>query len=120
MFDRTSFSRPANFGEVRLVFLILCWSTGVDKEPLTAKRLLQATTRMRKNAAYFRVNYALFVLAITVTCMLLNPASLLVLAFLALVWGYLFGWRTAPIVIGGRTFRHRFLARLNMQLFGGR
>ena len=67
--------------------------------------LLQATGRLKKNAAYFRVNYLTFMLVVTVTCMLLNPTSLLVLGLLAMLWAYFFGVRTSPVVIGGRTFR---------------
>lgn len=66
---------------------------------------VQATGRLKKNAAYFRVNYLAFVLVVTVTCMVLNPTSLVVLGFLALVWLYFFAIRTSPVVIGGRTFR---------------
>lgn len=66
---------------------------------------LQATGRLKKNAAYFRVNYLAFMLLVTVTCMVLNPTSLIVLGCLALLWTYIFGIRTSPIVIGGRTFR---------------
>lgn len=66
---------------------------------------LQATGRLKKNAAYFRVNYLAFMLVVTVTCMVLNPTSLIVLGCLALIWGYIFGIRTSPLVIGGRTFR---------------
>lgn len=65
----------------------------------------QATTRLKKNAAYFRVNYLAFMLTVTVTCMVLNPTSLIVLGCLALIWGYIFGVRSSPLVIGGRTFR---------------
>ncbi|KAK9807374.1 hypothetical protein WJX73_008683 [Symbiochloris irregularis] len=79
--DRTSFSRPANFAE--------------------------AMSRLRKNAAYFRVNYLLFVGVVTAVCFCLHPASLFVVAFLAMAWLYLFIVRQAPIVIGGRTFSER-------------
>ena len=65
----------------------------------------QATGRLKKNAAYFRVNYLAFMLVVTVTCMVLNPTSLIVLGCLALLWTYVFGIRTSPVVIGGRTFR---------------
>jgi hypothetical protein len=81
LLDRTAFSRPANFAE--------------------------ATGRLKKNAAYFRVNYLAFMLVVTVTCMVLNPTSLLVLGCLALLWAYFFGIRKDPIVIGGRTFSER-------------
>lgn len=66
---------------------------------------LQATGRLRKNAAYFRVNYLMFVGLVTAVCFCLHPASLIVVAFLSMAWVYLFVVRQAPIVIGGRTFR---------------
>lgn len=65
----------------------------------------QATQRVRKNAAYFRVNYLILMLCVTFITLLLNPTSLIVLGFLTAGWSYLFVVRTAPIVIGGRTFR---------------
>ncbi|KAK9837985.1 hypothetical protein WJX74_009054 [Apatococcus lobatus] len=81
LFDRTAFSRPGNFAE--------------------------ATERLRKNGVYFRINYLIFMMVVTTVCMVLNPASLAVLAFLSLLWVYLFAVRTAPVVIGGRTFSDR-------------
>ncbi len=65
----------------------------------------QATQRLRKNAAYFRINYLILMLCVTFITLLMNPTSLLVLGFLTAGWSYLFVVRTAPIVIGGRTFR---------------
>ena len=44
-------------------------------------------------------------LCVTFITLLMNPTSLLVLGFLTAGWSYLFVVRTAPIVIGGRTFR---------------
>lgn len=81
LLDRTAFSRPENFAE--------------------------ATGRLKKNGAYFRVNYLAFMLVVTITCMVLNPTSLIVLGCLALLWAYLFGIRKDPIVIGGRSFSER-------------
>ena len=72
---------------------------------LNLRFVLQATSRLKKNGNYFRVNYLAFVLLVTVTCMVLNPTSLVVLGVLALVWTYFFAIRTSPVVIGGRTFR---------------
>ena len=66
---------------------------------------LQATGRLRKNAAYFRVNYLVFVGIVTAVCFGFHPTSLIVLAFLGMAWVYLFLIRQAPIVLGGRVFR---------------
>ena len=66
---------------------------------------LQATGRLRKNAQYFKVNYLIVMLAVTLITLVLNPTSLIALAFLAMAWVYLFVVRQSPIVIAGRTFR---------------
>ena len=66
---------------------------------------LQAAGRLRKNAAYFRVNYLVFVGIVTAVCFGFHPTSLIVLAFLGMAWVYLFLIRQAPIVLGGRVFR---------------
>ena len=68
---------------------------------------LQATTRIRKNAAYFRVNYAAAAAGATALALVLHPGALAVLAALAVGWGYLFGVRTGPLVINGRSLSHR-------------
>ena len=66
---------------------------------------LQATSRLKKNALYFRVNYLIIMVAVTVLCMLLNPKALVVLGMLGMLWVYLFVVSQAPLVLGGRTFR---------------
>eukprot|EP00891_Asterochloris_glomerata_P005332 jgi/Astpho2/5332/e_gw1.00075.120.1_t len=81
MVDRNSFSRPTSLAE--------------------------AGSRLKKNLAYFRINYLVVLLLITVVCMALNPTSLLVLAGLAVGWMYLFVLRATPLVIGGRTISDR-------------
>ena len=65
----------------------------------------QATTRLRQNTLYFRVNYLIIVVAVTAVCMVLSPSSLAVLGVLALLWIYIFIVRKDPLVLGGRTFR---------------
>ncbi len=67
--------------------------------------LTQATTRLRQNTLYFRVNYLIIVVAVTAVCMVLSPSSLAVLGVLALLWIYIFIVRKDPLVLGGRTFR---------------
>eukprot|EP01024_Parvocaulis_polyphysoides_P016765 TRINITY_DN1744_c1_g1_i4.p1 TRINITY_DN1744_c1_g1~~TRINITY_DN1744_c1_g1_i4.p1 ORF type:complete len:192 (-),score=20.08 TRINITY_DN1744_c1_g1_i4:80-577(-) len=81
VFDRSAFERPTNINE--------------------------ATARLKRNAAYFRVNY-LIVVAITVLiCFLMSPSSLLILCALLAAWIYVFIVRAGPFVIGGRTFSER-------------
>lgn len=67
--------------------------------------LLQAATRIRKNASYFRVNYLIVIVATCAITFLMHPTSLFVLAALLAGWLYLFFVRTTPLVINGRTFR---------------
>ncbi len=67
--------------------------------------LLQAMSRLRKNAAYFRINYLIAVLASVAISFVMHPSSLFVLAFLMASWMYVFVVRTAPLEIGGRQLR---------------
>jgi len=87
----------------------------------------QATTRLRKNVNYFKVNYLIWILTVLTVCMLANPQSLFVLsgalvrappAFgtysngpttgIAASWAYLFVARgDAPLVIAGRPISER-------------
>lgn len=71
------------------------------------KKSKQATGRLRKNAAYFRVNYGLVVAGITAAAMAVNPAALAVVALLGACWAWLFGVRTSPLVINGRQLSER-------------
>jgi len=82
VFDRTAFSRPTNFSE--------------------------ATSRVRRNATYFKINYAAFMVIALLVVMLMNPSSLAVLALLGTGWLYVFVFRTRPITIGDRTLRSGF------------
>lgn len=67
--------------------------------------LVQAMSRLRTNAGYFRINYLVFLMLSTLTVMLMNPSSLFVLGGLGAGWVYLYAVRTAPVVIGERTLR---------------
>lgn len=81
LLDRSSFSRPDNVTE--------------------------ATSRIRKNLTYFRVNYMIIVLLTLGLCIAFNPQSLAVLCILMAAWGYVFIVRTAPLTIAGRTISER-------------
>ena len=89
----TAVSKPANFGEV--------------------------TTRVRNNLSYFRTNYALLTVSVTALVMVMNPWSLIVLAFLAAIWFYFYIVKTTPLVLGGREFsdREKFLLLSGTSLF---
>lgn len=67
----------------------------------------QAASRIRKNAAYFRVNYLVVILATTVVSFVMHPTSLLVLAALMAAWIYVLFIRQQPITMGGRELSHK-------------
>lgn len=71
-----------------------------------------ATSRIRKNWGYFRVNYALLLTAVVTFSLISNPMSLLMLLFLLGAWTYMYLIRTAPFAIVGRTFSERELLAL--------
>ena len=73
--------------------------------PCTHKTQQQATARLRKNAAYFRTNYAMVLLGSVAAGFLMHPSSLFVLAALVVGWVYVFAVRTGPLVINGRELR---------------
>lgn len=81
VFDMSAFSKPQTFNEVM--------------------------SRLRNNASYFKQNYAILAVGTTAMVMLMNPWSLIVLAFLALVWFYMYVIKTSALVIGGREFSER-------------
>merc|ERR1711990_197428 len=81
VFDKTSFSKPANLPE--------------------------ATSRIRKNIHYFKINYAPVVTATLLVAMLMYPKALIILSVLAFVWMYIFVIKTSALVISGRTFSDR-------------
>jgi hypothetical protein len=70
-----------------------------------AKPALQASARLRKNAAYFRINYLIVLLASVALGFLMHPSSLFVLGALLIGWVYVFAVRSGPLVINGRELR---------------
>lgn len=93
----------------------------IDRNQCTDE-ISQMTVSQRIGAAvqaYFRINYFLVVVVTMVVCMVLNPASLIVLGMLAATWFYLFVARQAPITIGGRAFRCATCISLEMGCPGG-
>ncbi|KAL8539304.1 hypothetical protein ACS0TY_001073 [Phlomoides rotata] len=83
LLDRSSFSRPDSITE--------------------------AASRIRKNFAYFRVNYVSLLALSLAFSLLSHPFSLLVLLSLLAAWLFLYLFRPSdqPVVIGGRTFSDR-------------
>lgn len=93
VFDFSAFSKPPNMADL--------------------------TSRLRKNVSYFRTNYAILAVGTTALVMLMNPWSLIVLALLAAVWGYMYIIKTTPLVLGGREFgeREKFLLLSGVSIF---
>ncbi|GLC34420.1 hypothetical protein PLESTB_000730500 [Pleodorina starrii] len=84
------------------------WNEVVDKTAFSKpSTLAEATSRLRKNASYFKVNYLIVMMLTTAVTFIMHPSSLLVLGFLAATWVYLFMVRTAPLQLGGRTISDR-------------
>jgi hypothetical protein len=76
------------------------WSEITDKTAYSKPaNVTEATSRIRKNLTYFKVNYLLFVLGAVVTCLLTHPLSLFLLGGLGSSWVYLFAIRSEPLVI---------------------
>ncbi|RZR71769.1 hypothetical protein BHM03_00007237 [Ensete ventricosum] len=83
------------------------WSELADRSAFSRPdTLADATSRLRKNLAYFRVNYAAVVAAVLALSLVTNPFSLLVLLALLAAWCRLYLFRPAdpPLVLFGRTF----------------
>lgn len=81
VFDMSMMSKPANFNDI--------------------------LSRLKNNMSYFKTNYAILAVGTTALVMLMNPWSLIVLAFLALLWFYMYVIKTSALVIGGREFSDR-------------
>ncbi|GBG60557.1 hypothetical protein CBR_g8580 [Chara braunii] len=80
------------------------WSEMVDRTSFSRfDAVSEATSRVRKNISYFKVNYAICVVAFVILSMLWNVSSLVYLFFLGLLWGWLFMVRSEPLTLGGRT-----------------
>ncbi|GFR44124.1 hypothetical protein Agub_g5287 [Astrephomene gubernaculifera] len=84
------------------------WSELIDKNALSKpSSFAEATSRLRKNANYFKVNYLIMMVLTTALTFIMHPSSLLVLAMLGASWVYVFCIRTTPLQLGGRTLSER-------------
>ncbi|KAK9070777.1 hypothetical protein SSX86_011179 [Deinandra increscens subsp. villosa] len=86
------------------------WSELVDRTAFSKpESLSDATSRIRKNYAYFRINYFTVVAVVIGISLLTNPFSLLTLLGLLSAWIFLYLFRPSdpPMVILGRTFSER-------------
>ncbi|XP_010508872.1 PREDICTED: PRA1 family protein B2-like [Camelina sativa] len=86
------------------------WLELVDRSSFARPdSLTDSFTRIRKNLAYFKVNYSLIVSLVLAFSLLSHPFSLLVLLTLLGSWMFLYLFRSSdqPLVIFGRTFTDR-------------
>ncbi|WOH10927.1 hypothetical protein DCAR_0830404 [Daucus carota subsp. sativus] len=83
LFDRSAFSKPESVSD--------------------------ATARIRKNYAYFRVNYLSLIALVMAFSLVTHPYSLLLLLGLLTAWLFLYLFRPSdpPLVIFGRTYSER-------------
>ncbi|CAO2827066.1 unnamed protein product [Amaranthus hypochondriacus] len=86
------------------------WVELVDRSAFSKpESITDATTRIRKNYSYFRVNYLAFIAVVLLFSLFSHPFSLLTLAALFAAWSFLYLFKPAdrPVVMFGRTFSER-------------
>ncbi|KAK1351559.1 hypothetical protein POM88_054246 [Heracleum sosnowskyi] len=86
------------------------WSELVDRSAFSKpESVSDATTRIRKNYTYFRVNYLCVIALVMVFSLVTHPFSLVLLLLLLTAWIFLYLFRPAdpPLVIFGRTYSER-------------
>ncbi|VVB05839.1 unnamed protein product [Arabis nemorensis] len=86
------------------------WTELVDRSSMARpESLTDALSRIRKNLAYFKVNYVAIVSLVLAFSLFSHPLSLLVLIGLLAGWMFLYLFRPSdqPLVVFGRTFSDR-------------
>ncbi|XP_066315299.1 PRA1 family protein B2-like [Miscanthus floridulus] len=86
------------------------WTELLDRSAFSRPdSLSEATSRLRRNLGYFRVNYAAVVAFSLAASLLAHPFSLLVLLGILGAWCFLYVFRAPdqPVVLFGRTFTDR-------------
>ncbi|KAI8557150.1 hypothetical protein RHMOL_Rhmol05G0312900 [Rhododendron molle] len=95
------------------------WTELVDRSAFSKpESLSESTLRIRKNYAYFRVNYLSCLAAVLAVSLLTNPFALLLLLALLAAWLFLYLFRPSdpPLVIFGRTIVVIFLTSVGSVL----
>jgi len=72
-----------------------------DRSRLSLPRPTELLSRVRSNFAYFQTNYVLVFLVLCLYSALTSPLFLVALVLVALLWLYLWRWRTQPLVVRG-------------------
>jgi hypothetical protein len=83
------------------------WIELVDRNSFSRPdSLSEATSRVRKNFSYFRINYLTLLALVLAVSLLYHPFTLLLLLSLLAAWLFLYAYRPSdqPLVILGRTF----------------
>lgn len=84
------------------------WPELVDRNSLAKPAsMAEAVTRVRKNWAYFRVNYLLLLSGVLAFSLLSNPISFFLLVALLGGWIFLYLLRREPLVLLDRTYSDR-------------
>ncbi|KAG6501417.1 PRA1 family protein B2-like [Zingiber officinale] len=86
------------------------WSELADRSAFSRPdSLADASSRLRKNLTYFRINYAAIVAAVVAVSLATSPFSLIVLLALLTVWCLLYLFRPSdpPLVLFGRAISDR-------------
>lgn len=86
------------------------WPELLDRSAFSRPQSLSdATSRIRRNASYFRVNYLVLLSLVLALSLLSHPFSLLTLLSLLAAWLFLYAFRPSdqPLVLLGRTFSDR-------------
>lgn len=84
------------------------WRELVDRSSFAKPdSLAEAGSRIRKNGAHFRLNYALLFTAVLALTLISNPVSLFLLCGLLAAWIFAYLIRTTPLTLFNRTFSER-------------
>lgn len=81
------------------------WKEFVDRTAFTKpESFSNAVGKIRKNVAYFGVNYLILMLVVLVLFLIAQPSAIVWLLVLSSMWLYVMAVNPGPVTIGGRTF----------------